>query len=447
MKEALLEGSEREDLSVSDGHSTAAHGTDEHQSNAQTNGARQSRALADRDQTRAQAVGTQARTGRRGYSSKRSNTPTLERSYSEVRVAPENKRGWDGEYGRLERLDMDPINHPYHVDGKRKTVDDMNTHNQMVVTSKESYAWILTVIIGIVVALIARCVQFSIYTLCNFRNSYIQDLIVAWPGSRSSLAAPFTGPFVFFLVWNFGFTLVAGILTAVFEPHTAADGIAEIKAFFNGTHVKHFLRLRTIMVRIVGTVLTAASGIASGSEGPLIHIGAGVGSGVTRGDKMRNNGLLEFAPTILGLFHNDRDRREFVSAGAAAGMAAAFGSPIGGVLWVLEETSNAWTPGLVWRMFTAALAASVTLAFLRAGISSGDISVSGMLSFSNLGVSTFSLAQSSVASPIYWWEIFLYAAVVAPVLLGGARVGPRDHEIDVAVLVKVAQADAVPVDW
>ena len=36
-------------------------------------------------------------------------------SHSRVRVAPENKRGWGGEYGRLERLDMDPINHPYNV--------------------------------------------------------------------------------------------------------------------------------------------------------------------------------------------------------------------------------------------------------------------------------------------------------------------------------------------
>jgi len=338
------------------------------------------------------------------------------RSHSRVRVAPENRRGWGGEYGRLERLDMDPINHPYNVDAQRKPIEVVNDHRQLVITSKDAYAWVLTVVIGVVVALIAHSVQMSISTLVELRNSRVQSLIESSLSEaafgESTLVFAFSKPFLFFTVWNACFAALGGILTSVFEPHTAADGVAEIKAFINGTHVKHFLRLRTIVAKVIGTILAASSGLTSGSEGPLIHIGAGVGSGVTRGDKMRNC-LLEFSPAILGLFHNDRDRREFVSAGAAAGMAAAFGSPIGGVLWVLEETSNAWTPRLMWRMFTAALLASVTLAFLKAGIYSGDISVSGLLTFSNLHEAVFSLAASSVASPIFWWEIFLFAGVGA----------------------------------
>ena len=359
------------------------------------------------------------------------------RSFSRVRIAPEDKRGWGGEYGRLERLDVDPINDPYRVDAKRKPVEVVNTHQQVVISSKEAYAWILTAVTGIAVAIIARFMQLCIDALCRFRNQRVQTVIESY-ASRSAGSHPtaaFTEPFVFFAVWNLGFALVGGVLTAAFEPHTAADGIAEIKAFINGTHVKHFLRLRTIVAKVVGTILAASSGLAAGSEGPLIHIGAGVGSGLTRGDKMRHS-FIEFSPAILGLFHNDRDRREFVSAGAAAGMAAAFGSPVGGVLWVLEETSSAWTPALIWRMFTAALLASVTLAFLKAGIYSGDISVSGLLSFGNIrAADAFSLASSSVASPIYWWETLLFALVgAAGGLLGAiwnkmvkvlARVRPR----------------------
>ena len=87
------------------------------------------------------------------------------------------------------------------------------------------------------------------------------------------------------------------------------------------------------------------------------------------------------APGVLDRLHNDRDRREFICAGAGAGMAAAFGAPVGGVLFVLEEAASHWSPQLVWRVFTACLVATFTLAFLKAQDRDGDISLAGLLSF------------------------------------------------------------------
>ena len=91
-----------------------------------------------------------------------------------------------------------------------------------------------------------------------------------------------------------------------------------------------------------------SGGLICGKEGPLVHSGAVIAlvfchltSGVGK--------LLRWPE--LNYFKNDRDHRDFASMGCAAGVSAAFGAPIGGVLFSLEEASSFWSVSLTWRTF------------------------------------------------------------------------------------------------
>jgi H+/Cl- antiporter ClcA len=65
---------------------------------------------------------------------------------------------------------------------------------------------------------------------------------------------------------------------------------------------------------------------------------------------------------------NDVYKRQLIAAGAACGIAVAFGAPIGGPLFAFEiSTPNTfWTFTMLWRVFCASSIAVFTMAVLTA---------------------------------------------------------------------------------
>ncbi|KAF8806391.1 clc channel [Phlegmacium glaucopus] len=132
--------------------------------------------------------------------------------------------------------------------------------------------------------------------------------------------------------------------------YAAGSGIPEIKTILSGVVIHGYLGGRTLFTKAVGLSLSVASGLSLGKEGPLVHIASCVGNIVSR--------------ISLKYENNEAKRREILSAACAAGVAVAFGAPIGGILFSLEEVSYFFPSKVMWRSFFCAMIAAITLKLL-----------------------------------------------------------------------------------
>lgn len=89
-------------------------------------------------------------------------------------------------------------------------------------------------------------------------------------------------------------------------------------------------------MKVFGSICAVSAGLELGKEGPLIHTGSCIASLLGQGGSKRYHLTWRW----LRYFKNDQDRRDLVTCGAAAGVAAAFRAPIGGVLFALEEIAT-----------------------------------------------------------------------------------------------------------
>ena len=134
----------------------------------------------------------------------------------------------------------------------------------------------------------------------------------------SFLDAPTYGEFLWLLLLLPALGgLLSGYLTHRFAPEAQGAGTdAMIDAFHNQ---RGHIRPIVAPVKALATIITLASGGAAGQQGPLVHIGAGLGSWI--GDKLK----LSVA-----------QRRILLLAGTAGGLGAIFRAPLGAAIASVE---------------------------------------------------------------------------------------------------------------
>lgn len=60
-------------------------------------------------------------------------------------------------------------------------------------------------------------------------------------------------------------------------------------------------------------------------------------------------------------FRNDTCKRDFLVCGAAAGVVAGFLSPLGGLMFAMEEASTFWTIKMTLRTFFVSMFCGITI--------------------------------------------------------------------------------------
>ncbi|CAN8097195.1 unnamed protein product [Discula destructiva] len=163
----------------------------------------------------------------------------------------------------------------------------------------------------------------------------------------TSAAGSYIVEYFFFIMFSVFFALCASILVQEFALHAKHSGIPEIKTVLGGFVIRKFLGVWTLVTKSLGLCLAVASGMWLGKEGPLVHVAC-----------CCSNLFIKLFPIID---ENEARKREVLSAAAASGISVAFGSPIGGVLFSLEQISYYFPDKTMWKSFVCASVAAVVL--------------------------------------------------------------------------------------
>ena len=219
--------------------------------------------------------------------------------------------------------------------------------------------WAPAIIVGATTGLIAGGIDFSCSLLASLRFGVCRD--APWLGKEGccyglekcpewmdwETESPLlSGPLMYITI-SISYATLCAWLVRTYAPYAAGSGIPEIKTILSGIRIKRVIGFWTLLIKCLGLCLSVGSGLSLGKEGPFVHVASCVGNLVAeRFSKYR---------------YNEGKKREVLSAACAAGVAVAFGAPIGGVLFSLEEASYYFPHKTMWKAFFCAVVASLVL--------------------------------------------------------------------------------------
>ncbi|XP_031303348.1 H(+)/Cl(-) exchange transporter 7 isoform X3 [Camelus dromedarius] len=248
---------------------------------------------------------------------------------------------------KYESLDYDNSENQLFLEEERRI-------NHTAFRTVEIKRWVICAMIGILTGLVACFIDIVVEKLAGLKYRVVKDNIDKFT-EKGGLSFSL-------LLWatlNSAFVLLGSVIVAFIE---------------------------TLVIKVSGVILSVVGGLAVGKEGPMIHSGSVIAAGISQG----RSTSLKRDFKIFEYFRRDTEKRDFVSAGAAAGVSAAFGAPVGGVLFSLEEGASFWNQFLTWRIFFASMISTFTLNFVLSIYHGNvwDLSSPGLINFGRFDTET-----------------------------------------------------------
>lgn len=211
------------------------------------------------------------------------------------------------------------------------TADSVRSEIQEYLDVRQQRRWIFprAALVGACAGITALLFRAALTGADVFRNG-----LLSWAHSMPTLGWIF--PVLFTM-------LGAGISVAItrrYAPEASGSGIPHLEAVLH-----RFRKLewkRVLPVKFFGGIIAIGSGLALGREGPTVQMGGAIGDAISRWLKV-----------------SERERLTLISAGAGAGLAAAFNAPLSGLVFVLEEVRRDFQPIVFGAAFIAAAIADI----------------------------------------------------------------------------------------
>lgn len=185
------------------------------------------------------------------------------------------------------------------------------------------------IILGIVVGTLAGIVISLFRISANFLISYTEDIYAFLRSTDNP---------IWLIFWILFSIFLGGIIIWLINSEPDIQGsVQNIQGHIQGLFKMDWLSV--LIKKFIGGVISLGSAMAVGREGPSIQIGSVVGLGVD---------------SFLG--RSRADENLLLSAGASAGLAAAFNTPVAAVLLIIEEVYHKFSESLFLVTLTASVA-------------------------------------------------------------------------------------------